>query len=56
LSIESVARLAGWESGDPNQHRQVFDYGGGAELLRMLAEDIVKVKYPGLDLSHLYTR
>jgi hypothetical protein len=56
LSVESVARLAGWESGDPNQHRQVFDYGGGAELLRMLAEDIVKVKYPGLDLSHLYTR
>lgn len=56
LSIESVARLAGWESGDPNQHRQVFEYGGGVELLRMLAEDIAKVKYRGLDLSHLYMR
>lgn len=56
LSIESVARLAGWESGDPNRHRQAFDYGGGPELLRMLAEDIAKVKYPDLDLSHLYTQ
>jgi len=56
LSVESVARLAGWESGDPNQHRQVFNYGGGVELLRMLAEDIAKVEYPGLDLSHLDTK
>jgi hypothetical protein len=56
LSVESVARLAGWESGDPNQQRQVFQYGGGEELLRMLAEDIAKVKYPSLDLSHLYTQ
>jgi len=31
---------------DPNQQRQVFQYGGGEELLRMLAEDIAKVKYP----------
>jgi hypothetical protein len=54
LSVESVARLAGWEQGDPNQRRQVFDYGGGIELLRMLAEDIAKVNYPGVDLSHLY--
>jgi len=56
LGIESVARLAGWQSGDPNQQRQVFEYGGGEELLRVLAEDIAKVKYPGLDLSHLYTK
>ncbi|SRR5713101_4016114 len=56
LGVESVARLAGWERGDPNQHRQVFDYGGGPELLRMLADDIAKVEYPGLDLSHLYAR
>jgi hypothetical protein len=56
LSVESVARLAGWESGNLNQQRQVFQYGGGEELLRMLADDIAKVKYPGLDLSHLYTR
>ena len=55
LSVESVARLAGRESGDPNQQRQVFQYGGGEKLLRMLAEDIEKVKYPGLKLSHLYT-
>jgi integrase len=55
LSVESVARLAGWERGDPNQNRQVFDYGRGVELLRMLAQDIAKVNYPGLDLSHLYT-
>jgi hypothetical protein len=56
LSVESVARLAGWETGDPNQHRQVFEYGGGKELLRVLAEDIAKVQYPGLDLAHLYTQ
>jgi hypothetical protein len=56
LSVESVARLAGWESGDPSQRRQVFEYGGGEELLRMLAEDIAKVRYPGLSLSHLYTK
>jgi hypothetical protein len=54
LSVESVARLAGWERGDPNQQRQVFQYGGGEELLRMLAEDIAKVQYSGLDLSHLH--
>jgi integrase len=56
LSVESVARLAGWETSDPNQQRQVFQYGGGEELLRVLAEDIAKVEYPGLNLSHLYTR
>jgi uncharacterized protein DUF6538 len=56
LSVESVARLAGWESGDPNQQRQVFDYGRGVALLRILAEDIAKVEYPDLDLSHLYTK
>jgi hypothetical protein len=27
-----------------------------SELLRILAEDIAKVNYPGLDLSHLYTK
>jgi integrase len=56
LSVESVARLAGWESGDPNQQRQIFQYGGGDELLHMLAEDIAKVEFPALNLSHLYTR
>jgi len=56
LSVESVARLAGWERGAADQQRQVFEYGRGAELLRMLAEDIAKVGYPGLDLSHLYPR
>lgn len=56
LSVESVARLAGWERGDSNQNRQMFDYGRGVELLRMLAEDLAKVNYPGLDLSHLYKR
>jgi integrase len=56
LDVESVARLAGWERGDPNQQRQVFQYGGGEELLRMLADDIAKVEYPDLDLEHLYTR
>jgi hypothetical protein len=39
LGVESVARLAGWESGDPRQQRQVFQYGGGDELFRVLAED-----------------
>jgi hypothetical protein len=38
------------------EERMVFQYGGGEELLRVLAEDIAKVKYPGLDLAHLYTQ
>ena len=30
-------------------------YGRGAGYLRTLAEDIIKIEYPGLDLSHLHT-
>jgi hypothetical protein len=30
-------------------------YGRGAGYLRTLAEDIAKIEYPGLDLSHLHT-
>ena len=29
-------------------------YGGGPAYLRTLAEEIAKIDYPGLDLSHLY--
>ena len=29
-------------------------YGRGAGYLRTLAEDIAKIEYPGLDLSHLH--
>jgi integrase len=46
LGVGSAARLGGWESGDPNQQRQVFEYGGEEELLRMLADDIAKRGVP----------
>jgi hypothetical protein len=29
-------------------------YGRGSGFLRTLAEDLAKVEYPGLDLSHLH--
>lgn len=54
LSDESVGRLAGWEHSWGNAKLQMHHYGRGKEYLRILAEDLAKVQYPGLDLSHLY--
>lgn len=54
LPDESVGRLAGWEHGKGPSRLLMHKYGGGAEYLRILAEDLAKVHYPGLDLSHLY--
>lgn len=54
LPAESVARLAGWEDGEGPASRQMNHYGRGAGYLRTLAEDITKIEYPGLDLSHLH--
>jgi hypothetical protein len=54
LPAETVARLAGWEDGQGPASRQMNHYGRGPEYLRTLAEDLAKVKHPGLDLSHLY--
>lgn len=53
LPAETVARLAGWEDGEGPASRQMNHYGRGAGYLRTLAEDIIKIEYPGLDLSHL---
>jgi len=55
LPAETVARLAGWEDGEGPASRQMNHYGRGAGYLRTLAEDIAKIEYPGLDLSHLHT-
>ena len=49
-----MALLAGWENGEGPMSRQMSQYGRGPEYLRILAEDIAKVEYPGLDLQHLY--
>ena len=54
LPVETVARLAGWEDGEGPASRQMNHYGRGAGYLRTLAEDIAKIEYPGLDLSHLH--
>ena len=54
LPAETVALLAGWENGEGPMSRQMSQYGRGPEYLRILAEDIAKVEYPGLDLQHLY--
>jgi len=55
LPAETVARLAGWEDGEGPASRQMNHYGRGAGYLRTLAEDITKIEYPGLDLTHLHT-
>jgi integrase len=55
LPSETVARLAGWEDGEGPASRQMNHYGRGPGYLRTLAEDLAKVEYPGLDLSHLHT-
>lgn len=56
LAAETVALLAGWENGEGPMSRQMSHYGRGPEYLRILADDIAKVEYPGLDLTHLYPR
>jgi hypothetical protein len=50
VSIEDAEALGGWKSEGRSAER---DYGKGPSLNR-LKEQIDKVKYPGLDLSHLY--
>lgn len=54
LPDESVGRLAGWEHSWGKAKLQMHQYGRGKDYLRILAEDIAKVAYPGLDLSHLH--
>lgn len=50
ISVEFVEALGGWGDEKRSEERR---YGTGASLHR-LREQIEKVKYPGLDLSHLY--
>lgn len=54
LPDETVASLAGWEYGEGPGSRQMSHYGRGPEYFRILAEDIAKVQYPELSMSHLY--
>lgn len=56
LSPETVAILGGWQGGEGNPALVMNNYGKGREFFRLLAQDIAKVKFPGLDLSHLHTR
>ncbi|MEP6669403.1 MAG: site-specific integrase [Chthoniobacter sp.] len=55
IPSETVALLAGWVHGESSASRQLSHYGRGLENLPTLAEDIAKVEYRELDLSHLYT-
>ncbi len=41
--------LGGWSGGNPDDERY-----GSDELVPLLAEEMAKVRYDGLDLSHLY--
>ena len=50
VSTEDAERLGGWEVG---KHSAEREYGQGPSLKR-LRQQIQKVKYPKLDLSHLY--
>lgn len=54
LDAESVALLAGWEPGEAGGKAVMNKYGRGPDFFRLLAEDLAKVSYAGLDLSHLY--
>jgi integrase len=53
LDAEIVALLAGWEPGGAGG-KVMNHYGRGPEFFPLLAEAIAKVRYAGLDLSHLY--
>lgn len=53
LPAETVAMLAGWEDGESSASLTMNRYGRGKEFFRVLAEDIAKIEFPGLDLSHL---
>lgn len=55
LSAESVAALGGWQGGEGNPSLVMNKYGRGKEFFRLLARDLAKVKYGGLNLSHLHT-
>lgn len=58
LPAETVALLGGWQGGnnssDGNPALVMNDYGKGEQYFRVLSEDLAKVAFPGLDLSHLY--
>lgn len=56
LPTETVALLGGWQGGAGNPALVMNSYGRGEEFFRVLAEDMAKVEYPGLDLSHLYVK
>ena len=48
VSEERVRALGGWAERETHGH-----YGGGLRI-STLAKEIGRIKYPGLDLSHLY--
>ena len=50
ISIEYVEAVCGWGNGRRSEEKH---YGTGPSLQR-LREQMEKVKYPSLDLSHLY--
>jgi len=52
LPAETVASLAGWDMGKPDESQMIIT-GAGLRNTRILAEDIAKVEYPVLILSHL---
>lgn len=51
VGIEAVERLGGWRT----RASQESEYGSGLSIA-MLREEIEKIEYPDLDLSHLHTR
>jgi integrase len=52
VSIDDAERLGGWSEGRRSAER---DYGDGQSVKR-LREQIAKVKYEGLDISHLHKK
>lgn len=49
-----IERLAGWASGPEKAETMADHYGKGPVFYKVLAEELAKIKYEGLDLRHLY--
>ncbi len=54
LTEETVGNLAAWDDGSQDSRNHIRHYGKGVQYFTYLAEQLGKLKYPDLDLSHLY--
>lgn len=53
VPVDIVERLAGWEGDRSSINSMATHYGGGSAYFQVLAEEMAKIDYPGLNLEHL---